>query len=1142
MQNHASPIPYRVSRWWQPRKVLSAPTTWPSPRGDGAVHHQSAVAVHQCLDSSAVCVRNHVHIYLARRFHIPLIVCRTIISRSETQLWLEPTRLESFFENQYKDMLRTFAVAEFVEATNAAVPTILAYDRDSAQFTIGSRAWKIASGLRPAIQDFKNPIGEPDAMFEGRYEPVKGARPTRLWEIRPEASERDRWISTKEATKLFFKEFFSQLGTVPEQLIVGIPALSNPTWQRNYRAHITQVLTELGRPNPQFFPEPFAVFQYYRHKERLIPQAGKPLTVLVVDFGGGTLDSCIIETTQEGNLARGGSTSVPLGLRSLTGAGKSIDRRLVEIALEKNKEPRLKQEPIDSRLAARPWVLLAVEEMKIALSEQMKTSRLGDDCSCFVAQREFPPGWYHPDVGVRMDLSGNDLKQAIEDLWFEPKSGFGRSILNTVEDVRFRGGVVSLQQIDRVILAGGSSGLPFLRELLFKTLTGQVGIRHEDIVIGEHCEKAVAYGIAIEGAEERNRSLRTHHSIGPCVFNELFFFTSPRRDEPAQRPVVSLLRKGKNEKLPAGTLLSGPMELGGFQAEYDVRLPYRPHGSLFYWFSDIDDPANVRDSRLNIEQDILRLPPKVGNDFRLKITFDNQRGMITPEFVMNNQTLGAGAFSFGGLRFAEEARSYAGIDFGTSNCYAVNLWVVPKTRQSTYPEFKISQAVGTRLRDLELRISNEKEQGIITGEIIREFANKQAVDFIFHSIKIEGSPLTRGTTEELLEGRAQPTTKDSLEPINVRTAYHFAMEHSAYMRTTPGLFIRELNKLILQKIDERGGALRAGPVKISGMEFQPPDATEVPAFLEKLAAELKVGPQGKSTIQFAAEVHSKLTSIHPFIDGNGRTARLLLNAILIDAGFPPVVVSHGDKQRYLDCLAASNKGDISELCLLVAESLDSSLEALHPKPQAQMVVEEPEPPTLTQWVPSQELAELMEKRLARLPVDRKARYDAWRAAFEALREEFKSTCFGFNETYGHALYHVGFNSYDSLPLEKYEALLRREPVPKTWLMSAKISSDQRTERFVFYFRPMSQTFLKTARHTKPYKPLPPTDVTLAILRWAGGTHQPLRNEPIRLREIAYNNGEWLFLISGADQSFVIEKMAVSLASNRFLADAIAAYL
>jgi hypothetical protein len=137
---------------------------------------------------------------------------------------------------------------------------------------------------------------------------------------------------------------------------------------------------------------------------------------------------------------------------------------------------------------------------------------------------------------------------------------------------------------------------------------------------------------------------------------------------------------------------------------------------------------------------------------------------------------------------------------------------------------------------------------------------------------------------------------------------------------------------------------------------------------------------------------------------------------------------------------------------------------------------------------------------------------------------------------------VEFRPYDWLPLEKYDALLRREPAAKTWLMTATISSEQRFERFLFYFRSMSTTFLKTARQNKQQKPLPPTDVTLAIARLTGGTLQTLRDEPIKLREVAYNDGEWLFLISSAHQSFVVNKMSVSFASNQFLADAIATYL
>ena len=863
--------------------------------------------------------------------------------------------------------------------------------------------------------------------------------------------------------------------------------------------------------------------------------------MLVIDFGGGTLDSCVIETTPAGNLARSGSTSVPIGIHSVVGAGKAVDRKLVALAIAKNKDPRLKQDSPESRIAARPWVLLDAEEMKIALSKRMQLCRLDQDCSEFTESRTFPANWYHPDVPVQIELNGNDLKQVLYDLWFDAKNGFGPSILGTVQEAKFRGGVVRLEQLDRVVLAGGSSGLPFLRELLSRTLAGQIETKPDDIVVGENCEKAVAYGIAIEAAEERNRSLRTHNSIGPCVFNELFLYSAPRRREAAIKPKITLVEGKSKKKMDPGVLLPGAMRLGSFEVEYKIELPYRPHGSLFYWFTDKQSGEEPENARLNIEQDIVRVPPKSTTSFGLKISFDEMRGMITPKFIFDKDVIPGAPFVFGGLRLAKEVRSYAGIDFGTSNSYAVKPWAAPKSHEIKYPEFRLSEAAGATLRKLEEKIQEMRTKGVLTSDAIREFSKREETDFIFHSIKIEGSSLTRGTTEDLLSGRAYAASKESLEPINVRAAYEFAILHSDYIKTAPALFLRELNKTVLQKIDDRGGSVRTGPVKISGMEYQPPDAVEVPAMLDRLAAELKEGPAGKSVVQFAAEMHSKLTAIHPFVDGNGRTARLLLNAILLDSNLPAIVISHSDKQRYLDCLAASNTGDISDMSGLVAESLQSCLEVMSGVTGQEVPLEKAHKPEVSRWVPSQELAEIMEKKLAKLPVTRKARYEAWCAGFEALREEFRSTFFGFNETYGDALYHVHLAKFDTLPFEKYESLLRRAPASRTWLMSATVSSDIHSERFVFPFRTLSPSFLKAARAPKYNKLLPPTDVTLGISRWLNGSYQFLREEPLRLREIGYINGEWLFLLS-ENGIETVKALALSDVVNMFLRDAITAFL
>jgi molecular chaperone DnaK (HSP70)/fido (protein-threonine AMPylation protein) len=1034
---------------------------------------------------------------------------------------------------------KRFSIFELVDATQDAIPTILAYDQKSAGFAIGENARRIAASFRPVVQDFKLAIGETDAMFEGKSV-QRGGRPQRLWEVRPEAADPDQRISTKQALRIFLQELFKQIGDVPEQLIFGIPATADEPWLTQYKNHVSQVLAELGHPNPQFFPEPFAVFQYYRD-EGLIPAPGQPLTVLVIDFGGGTLDSCIIETTAEGNLSRGGATRVPLGIHSTVGAGKAVDRKLVALAISKNNDPRLRQDSPESRIAARPWVLLAAEEMKIALSKKMQTCRLSQDCSSLMESRTFPPNWYHPDVPVRFELNGNDLKQVLQDLWFDTKTGFGRSILASVQDAKFRGGAgIRLQSLDRAILAGGSSGLPFLRELLARTLAGQIDIESSNIIVGEHYERAVAYGIAVEAAEERNRSLRTHNAIGPCVFNELFLYSAPRRRETPVKPRITLIEGESERTLPPGILLPGPMRLGGFEVEYKVELPYRPHGSLIYWFTDMQREDDPEGNRLNTEQDIVRVPPKPKSSFRLKISFDDTRGMITPTFLFGDDVISGAPFFFGGLRLAKDIRSYAGIDFGTSNSYAVKLWAAPKTREVIYPEFRLSEASGARLRKLEATIQELRAKGILTTDAALKFSAREETDFIFQSIKIEGSTLSRGATEDLLSGQTPPTSKESLEPVNVRAAYEFAIAHSDSLKTAPAMFLRELNKLVLRNIEEQAGMPRTVPVKISGMEYQPPDALEVPAMLDRLAAELKAGSAGRSAVQFAAEMHSKVTAIHPFVDGNGRTARLLMNAILLDSGLPAIVISHSDKQRYLDCLAASNSGDISDMSVLLAELMESCLEVMSGV-TGQEVALVPQKPQLSQWVPSQELAEIMKKKLANLPVNRRARYEAWCAGFEALREEFRSTFVGFSETYSYALYGAHLAKFDTLPFEKYESLLRRAPASRTWLMSATVSSDIHSERFIFHFHTMSPQFLRLARTSKQFNPLPPTDVTLAVSRWVNGSYQSLREEPVRLREIGYINGGWMFLFSenGSDS---VTTLSLTGAANMFLRDAIAAFL
>lgn len=1039
-------------------------------------------------------------------------------------------------------MLECFQSLDVVRSSN--VPTLLAYDSEKGSLVIGDDAKAIAARHLPVAQNFKLAIGDSDAMFEGRFAASSNAKPQRRWEVRFSGSDAERSLSTREITKAFLEQLFANLKTLPEQLIVGIPASKDRIWLSQYRTHLGGVLAEMGFADTQFFPEPFAVFQYYRHVEGLLPQSNQAMAVLVVDFGGGTMDSCIIETTAEGNLSRGGTTALPLGIQSCVGAGKEIDKRLLKCAIAKVADAQLRHESVEARLQNRPWVLLAVEEMKIALASKMQAARLDEDCSLSTETFILPVGSYHPDKAVRLELSGEDLKRVTTDLWRD-KQGPGSAIVATISEAKHRKGSVYLQHLDKIIVAGGSSRLPFLRELLIKSISGQIDFKPEDVLLGSTSEKAVALGIAVEAAQDRAKTKRTHHAIGPCVFNELFFITAPRRRDEPILPRIRRRSGGRPAEHPAGTLLSGAMEVSDFTLEYMVDLPFRPHGSLLYWFCEKADVESPDENRLNVGQDVLHLPPKTTTSFVLRISFDPERGMISPEFVFGDQTVAGTPFHFGRLKLRKEINAYTGLDFGTSNSYAVTLWAAPKQLETLYPAFTISPTAGERLRRAEQAIVEARGSGVLNAQSAKDFSRQEQASFVFHSIKIEGSSLSRGETESILDGSTPVLSKEMIEPINVKDAYDFCMENTDRLATTPELFIREIHKIVLRDISVEGGNYRKEPVSLSGMSYSPPDWVEVEPFMTQLASELRNLDPQKSVLQHAAEIHSKITSIHPFSDGNGRTARLVMNAILIEARLPAIVIAYSDKQRYLDALSTSNKGDISELCILFAECLESSLEQLAGNlgtEDDEIEIQAVADPVLSTWIPSEQLAQLMRERIGRAPVDRKNRYDAWLAAFDSLREDFRLTCQGFNNLYGEYLYHVELTAYDKLPYEKYEELLRLKPVPKSWLMGLEVGSDIHSERFVFWFSHISAIFQECCSTFDPRLRIPPKEVSLSVSRRVDGSFQPLGEEPIGLREIAYASGQWLAMIRGGNRALRVEKMSAVTAAEVFLQDSIRAYL
>lgn len=100
----------------------------------------------------------------------------------------------------------------------------------------------------------------------------------------------------------------------------------------------------------------------------------------------------------------------------------------------------------------------------------------------------------------------------------------------------------------------------------------------------------------------------------------------------------------------------------------------------------------------------------------------------------------------------------------------------------------------------------------------------------------------------------------------------------------------------------------------------PPPHDEVPQLMEAYVEWLNSEEaQNMHPIRYAAIAHYKLVDIHPFVDGNGRTSRLIMNLILLKAGYPPVMILKEQREKYYDALKAANTGDIRPFVRFIAQ-------------------------------------------------------------------------------------------------------------------------------------------------------------------------------------------------------------------------------
>ncbi len=228
---------------------------------------------------------------------------------------------------------------------------------------------------------------------------------------------------------------------------------------------------------------------------------------------------------------------------------------------------------------------------------------------------------------------------------------------------------------------------------------------------------------------------------------------------------------------------------------------------------------------------------------------------------------------------------------------------------------------------------------------------KFRLDWNYHSNHLEGNSLTYGETKALIlfgiTAQGKPL-KDHFEVTGHNEAINWVLEVIKEDRPLTENFIRELHKLILKEPYEvdtitpdgkpskkmiKVGQYKTSPnhVKTKTGEifrFATPEDTpikmnELVQWYNKKAVEADVNP-----VLLAAEFHYRYIRIHPFDDGNGRTARILMNFILLQFGFPPVVIKTEDKANYFAALQQADAGIFTAFAEYIAQNLKNSLELM----------------------------------------------------------------------------------------------------------------------------------------------------------------------------------------------------------------------
>lgn len=220
---------------------------------------------------------------------------------------------------------------------------------------------------------------------------------------------------------------------------------------------------------------------------------------------------------------------------------------------------------------------------------------------------------------------------------------------------------------------------------------------------------------------------------------------------------------------------------------------------------------------------------------------------------------------------------------------------------------------------------------ILPKETYQSIVDDFDLRFTHESTKIEGNTLSIAEVKTLLVDKVSiggKELRELYEVTNNEKAYRLIKSRLEEGAALDEELIKDIHQVVMDNIIE-GGLYRSYNVRITGADFTPPDWTEVRTAMKWFMADLEAKKSDLNPIELASYVHAEFVRIHPFQDGNGRTARLLLNFMLMKADYQPVIIEAKDRPIYYESLNDfAVTGNLESFCNLVLDKEKLILEDL----------------------------------------------------------------------------------------------------------------------------------------------------------------------------------------------------------------------